>query len=121
MWRSEALIFVISSSSWRSETIFPPPELLVVVIGRRLLENLFGGRNAFLELDEPVRTQREHSFRDGLLLDIAGRRAVQHLVLDLRAHRHHLVDADASLVAGVAALHASLAFLEALLARGVLG
>src|SRR5262249_5553275 len=122
--RSDAPFWVMSCSRSRSVTTFALLCTRAAVAGRRLqfvrcrlLEDFRSAGHAALELLQTVPSQREHPFADRRLLDLRRRGPVERQVADAGRHRHHLVDALPSPVAGAAALDAA----RALGDRGLLG
>src|SRR3954468_6626762 len=68
---------------------------------------LLDGGHAEPDLLQPVVLQQSHALLHGLLRDHVGRDAVDRHLADLATSRHHLVEADAALVARVAAARAA--------------
>src|SRR6185312_11285050 len=91
-----------------------------LTLQHRLANDLFESRHAVADLLEAAAAQGHHAVLDGFLPQLEGAAAgedhLPHLVLDLQ----HLVEADAALVAGVAATVAAAAFEELERARLVL-
>src|SRR5437016_4471871 len=93
MWRSEALRWTISSSSWRRVTTgvlsfvdasgpgIPRPTAPVLdLVGGGFLEHFLDGRETALQLLQRVAAERQHPLRDRQLLDLIGGSALEHQV-----------------------------------------
>src|SRR5918996_1871791 len=104
-WRSEALRSITCSrTSAKSNSIVIPYRQK---IRSRDPRDLCDGRDAVLDLLEAVDPQGTHPLGHGHLADVLGGGALNGEVADLVAHRHHLVEAGAALVARAAAAAAA--------------
>src|SRR5918999_3695849 len=104
-WRSEALRSITcSSTSAKSNSIVTPYRQK---IRSRDPRDLCDGRDSVLDLLEAVDAERTHPLRHGHLADVLGGGTLHGEVPDLVAHRHHLVEAGAPLVARAAAAAAA--------------
>src|ERR671914_3013332 len=104
-WRSEALRSITCSrTSAKSNSIVIPYRQK---IRSRDPRHLGDGRDPVLDLLEAVDPQGTHPLGHGHLANIVGAGALHGEVPDLVAHRHHLVEARAPLVARTAAAAAA--------------
>src|SRR6266849_622035 len=117
MWRSLPLISsILLSRSLNDRPIsgsflFPSPIFFRQSVNR-FARNFFQRGHPCRDFDQSATAECEHAALDGLLLQLQCRGAHQHEFLDLIVHFHDLVQAATSLVAGVVAGAASLAFLD---------
>src|SRR3954465_2207415 len=100
MWRSEAPFSTIAFRSWcRLGKCVPSAH----GVRRGVPDDLFDAGHAGLQLRQTGHAQRLHAEADGLRLELGGRGAVDHQLLDAVPEGHHLVEGDAALVAAIVA------------------
>src|SRR5918999_223447 len=104
-WRSEALRSVSCSRTpaKTNSSVIPYRQKL----RSRDPRHLGDGRDPVLDLLEAVDAQGTHPLSHGHLANLVGAGALHGEVPDLVAHRHHLVEARAALVARAAAAAAA--------------
>src|SRR5688572_7117691 len=71
------------------------------------------GGDAFFDFNQTGAAERDHAVLDRFALDVDGRAAGQDEIADVVVDLHHLDEADAALVAGVVALLAATALVDA--------
>src|SRR5215218_1243580 len=104
-WRSEApRSMTVRSTSAKSKSMVSP-------IGCSRWSpypcHLADGRDAVLDLLEPVLAQRDHALLECDGTDLVGGRALHRQLADLVRHGHHLVEADPAPVARAVAAPAA--------------
>src|SRR6185369_1958358 len=75
-----------------------------------LPDDFLDGRHSVLHFAQAAAAKRDHAFVDRLAAQLHARRADENQLLELLTDLHHLVEADAPLVAGRVALVAAGAF-----------
>src|SRR6202166_3121809 len=93
MWRSEpSMSTTVLSKSGSDGILF-----------HRLPDDLFERGHTVLHLAQPALPERDHPLVDRLAAELRARRADENQLAQLLADFHHLVEADAALVAGLRA------------------
>src|SRR5262245_25232224 len=96
MWRSEPFSSTIVFNK-SGNVAMANPSL------DRFANDFLDRGEAFLDLAQTAHAQRQHAFLDRLAPQFQAGRADQNQLAELVRDRHHLVEADAALVAGLVA------------------
>src|SRR5262249_60105390 len=101
MWRSDPLLSTSVLSSSGSVAIVFRAERFANRLLHRLARDFFDRGDAFHHLQQAAPAQRDHPVVDRLAPELERRGADEDQLADLLGDFHHLVEADASAVAGV--------------------